>query len=102
MKEESGWTKPRRTTRGKEVMVLGQQVNEDVFKKMNYADRRQFCLQMDQELRAFVSNPEQYAVFSTSRQEYRVTPLNPERRFLLYSIGKLYALNYIVRVVASP
>ena len=37
-----------------------------------------------------------------SSLEYRVTPLDSERRFLLYSIAKLYSLNYIVSCPTSP
>ena len=101
MEGEGVWKESRRAARGKEVTVLGQQVNEDVFKKMNFADRRQFCLSVDQELRQFVTNPGLYAGGAMRRAQYRVTPLDSERRFLLYSIAKLYSLNYIVSSLTS-
>ena len=103
MEGEGVWKAPRRAMRGKDVTVLNQQVNEDVFKKMNFADRKQFCLAVDQELRTFVTNPGLYAGPPIkTRHEYRVPDLDAERRFLLYSIARLYSLNYIVSCYSSP
>ena len=44
----------------KKVTVLGQEICEDLLKKMNFAETRKFCLTIESELRKFVTSPLQY------------------------------------------
>ncbi len=51
----------------KKVVVLGQEISEDVLKKMNFAETRKFCLGIESDLRKFIANPLMYFLFSWER-----------------------------------
>jgi len=44
----------------KKTVVLGQEISEDLLKKMNFTEARNFCLSIENELRKFLSTPSMY------------------------------------------
>jgi hypothetical protein len=50
-------TQPDKSKSVKKTVVLGQEISEDLLKKMNFIEARNFCLSIENELRKFLVTP---------------------------------------------
>jgi len=41
----------------KKVTIFGHEISEDLLKKMNFAETRKFCVNLESDLRKFIANP---------------------------------------------
>lgn len=77
----------------KKVVVLGQEVSEDLLKKMSFAEARSFCLSTENDFKKLVSTPSMYSAL-TLGSSTKPLPSTPKNDFSS-TISRAYSISII-------